>query len=35
VQDLDAYVAGKSGFIGNVMLQIEKVEKDSKKHRVD
>ncbi len=24
VQDLDAYVAGKTGFIGNVMLQIEK-----------
>jgi GrpB-like predicted nucleotidyltransferase (UPF0157 family) len=31
VQDLDAYVTGKTGFIENVMLQIEK---ESKKHRV-
>jgi GrpB-like predicted nucleotidyltransferase (UPF0157 family) len=30
VRDLDAYVAGKTGFIENVMLQIEK---ESKKHK--
>jgi GrpB-like predicted nucleotidyltransferase (UPF0157 family) len=30
VQDMDAYVAGKTGFVENVMLQIEK---ESKRHR--
>jgi GrpB-like predicted nucleotidyltransferase (UPF0157 family) len=30
VQDMDAYVAGKTGFVENVMLQIEK---ERKKHR--
>ena len=30
VQDMDAYVAGKTGFVENVILQIEK---ESKRHR--
>jgi GrpB-like predicted nucleotidyltransferase (UPF0157 family) len=30
VQDMNAYVAGKTGFVGNVMLQIEK---ERRRHR--